>query len=200
MIKIVGLGALMGVFCLHLYGYVPYQPLLGDVVGMAQEQFNTTLQELQQKKPDFTPAHAEELDGFICINGFNAFDQKVVQASYAKPVVVLFFAQRDLASKTLWYQLQPVMKNLQAQAAEVKKMPDFVAIDIFQKSDGDTDNQNYQIALRCMDAVGKQSFQLPVVVFFKEGQMCSSDQAILVGDVSPALVRAITNKLLLGAL
>ena len=131
----------------------------------------------------------EERDGFACINGSEAFNQKVVQASHARPVVVFFFAQRDSLSQSIWQQLLPLAKQQQDE-----KKQDFVAVDIFQNIDAE-DNQNYQIAMKCVGTAGFEAIKLPVVVFFKDGLMFSSPQEILMGEVTPGMVQQIAAKL-----
>ncbi len=176
-----GLCALLVVGCVGgLIAYVPRQPLVLDVIKFSQQQSSQSTEKVavsQAVQPDqhFVPVKIEERDGFACINGFDAFDQVVIKASQAYTVVVLFFASRNPASQKLLEQLLPLAQK----AGNAQR---FVAIDIFQHSEGEQDNQNYQIALGCMKTVGLQSFPLPVVLFFKGGLMCTASEGVLMGD------------------
>lgn len=170
--------------------YVPScQPLMMAVTKFTQQQ----RPDVVIKGKDFVPVHIEERDGFACIDGVDAFEQAVVQASHARPVLVFFFAQRDLQSQKLWQMLQPLVKEL---GTGQDKKTDFVAVDIFRGSGEELENQNYQIAIRCMESVGMPSMQLPVVVFFKDGLMCSTRQAIFTGNVQLPRVKLVMQQLL----
>lgn len=191
-----GLCALVGmVYAGSLVAYVPRGPLVPDVIKFSKQQpsqqGNVSAESVVAvPEQNFAPVRIEERDGFACINGFEAFDQVVVKASHAYPVVVLIFASRSTASQQLWQQLLPL-------AQKVDKGERFVAIDIFQKSEGEQDNQNYQIALGCMLTVGLQSFPLPVVLFFKDGMMCSAKEAVLMGDdIRPEQVAGIVAQIM----
>ena len=168
----------------------PCQPLMTAITKFTQQYHSRA----GIKSKDFVPVHIEKRDGFACIEGVEAFEQAVVQASHARPVLVFFFAQRDLQSQKLWHTLQPLVKEM--GSGEHKKT-DFVAVDIFQGSGAELENQNYQIAIRCMESVGIASMQLPVVVFFKDGLMCSTRQAVFAGEVQPAQVKLAVQQLLL---
>lgn len=176
-----------------VYSYVPQrQPLTVGYIGFMQQmsdlQKRATTLVAQQTAYD--PAAVIEREGFTCINGFGAFEQRVIQASQARPVLVFFYAQRDVASQELWTQLQPIV---QLKKSEV----DFVALDIYEQVSGaEEDDQNYRIAKQCFGTVGFKQFNIPAVVFFKEGLMCSSPEAIFSGSVPPTQVAAATNRLL----
>ena len=171
----------------NVLAYVPsFQPLMATITKFSQRQKSAG------KPKDFVPVHIEERDGFACIDGVDAFEQAVVQASHARPVTVFFFAQRDEHSQKLWHMLQPLVRELGSGA---DKKTDFVAVDIFQGSGEEQENQNYQIAVRCMESIGRPSMQLPVVVFFKDGLMCSTRQAVLTGEVQPETVRGVVQQL-----
>lgn len=167
-----------------LQAYVPAcQPLMPIITKFSQQN---------QKPKDFVPVSIEERDGFACINGIDAFEQAVVQASHARLVVVFFFAQRDFLSQKMWHMLRPLVKEIGLGQG---KKADFVAMDIFQSSGAESENQNYQIAVKCMESVGIASMQLPVMVFFKDGLMCSSPQAIFAGEVQPLRIKKMVQKL-----
>jgi hypothetical protein len=159
------------------------EPVLSYVIKYASEA--AALPEV--KRPIIL---GEERDGFKCINGFEAFQQTVIQGSQARPVVVLFFAQRQEESQRLWSQLA-------ALTQQVSNRPDFVAVDVFQDADVDQDqkdNQNYKIAMKCLDAAGLK-FSFPAVVFFSNGLMCASKQAVLMGNINPVMVSKIVEQL-----
>lgn len=170
-----------------LKAYVPAcQPLIPTVIKFSQQN---------KKSKDFIPVSIETRDGFACIDGIDAFEQAVVQSSHARLVVVFFFAQRDLLSQKMWQTLRPLVREI---GFGKDKKADFVAVDIFQGSGADSENQNYQIAVRCMESVGMPSMQLPIMVFFKDGLMCSSPRAILVGQVKPSSVKKLVKSLTQG--
>jgi thioredoxin-like negative regulator of GroEL len=180
--------AIVIISCQFAAAYVARLDLLPSVIEQAKLEKVTVLS-IGTPSLATTMQAVEERDGFACINGSEAFNQKVVLASHARPVVVFFFAQRDFLSQSIWQQLLPL-----AQQQQDEKKQDFVAVDIFQNIDAE-DNQNYQIAMKCVGTAGFEAIKLPVVVFFKDGLMCSSPQAILMGEVTPGMVRQIAEKL-----
>lgn len=133
----------------------------------------------------------ENIENVTSINGFDAFQRTVVEGSSLRPVVVFFFAQRDALSQEIWQRLSPVLQDTQNK-------PNFVTVDVFQESEdekGHKDNQNYQIAMKCIDAVGLRAVSFPVMVFFSKGLMCASERAVLCGDIQVETVRKIIAQL-----
>lgn len=178
---------IVNIICQSAAAYVARVDLLPTVIEQSRAEQAAVAALASSAVP--VMQEVEERDGFACINGSEAFNQKVVQASHARPVVVFFFAQRDSLSQSIWQQLLPLAKQQQDE-----KKQDFIAIDIFQNIDAE-DNQNYQIAMKCLGTAGFEAIKLPVVVFFKDGLMCSSPQAILMGEVNPGMVQQIAAKL-----
>lgn len=172
----------------------PRQPLLTEVIRFSQEpslvNAGISAESVGQPIQDFKPIVVEERDGIACISGFAAFEQKVVQASHARPVMVFFYGERNENSRRLWDKLPDV-------AQQLDKKVDVVAVNIFQPTDGTPDDQNYQLVIRCLKTIEIKEFELPVILFFKDGLMCSSAEAIFRGDIDLKVVEGIIQRLLL---
>lgn len=163
----------------------PRQPLLREVIRFSQEPSFGSAAVLEENVaepiPDFKPIAVEERRGIPCIRGFAAFQQKVMQASHARPVMVFFYGERNESSVRLWDELP-------AFAQRLDKKVDVVAVNVFQPTDGTADDENYQLVIRCLETIKIKEFELPVILFFKDGLMCSSEPAIFRGDIDLKVV------------
>lgn len=159
------------------------EPVLSYMIKYSKE--GSDLSEMKK-----TIIEARIRNGFTLIEGASDFQQKVVTGSYIKPALVFFFAQKDERCNSLWSELEPLVSR-------VKEKSNCFAVDVFYDTEVEEDhreNQNYKIAQQCLSS-GGIPFSFPSIVFFSQGMMCSSRQAVFSGNINVSQVEQLVTQI-----
>ena len=123
----------------------------------------------------------------VMIDGFNQFQQIVINGSIQKPVVVKLFSSENGDSKKVAPVFQGVADTLGHSVL-------FVAINILADSGGEA-SENNQLVFQIMMRYGLKRLDLPAFLFFKEAMLVPPMKQGF--DTEENLVAFIKNKLLL---